>query len=293
MSAEGLVVVTGGAGHVGSHVVEALVADGRNRVVSLDNYSSGTPSNHVPGAEYIDGHTKDIAALVRDAPKTVFHLGEYARIAPSFEDVQQVFEQNAVGTFAVAQFCRDRGSKLVYAGSSTRFADGGAERHKNPYSFTKAVNVDLINNYIEWYGLDAAIAYFNNAYGPREKREGSYVTLVGACERAYLNGETMHITRPGTQRRNFTYVKDLARGIIRVGEAGHGDGYVLGHPDSYAVTDIVDAFGLPYEFTDEYAGRAKSGEMPTKAWDELGWRPTVGVLDYIADFVASNPRGSA
>ncbi|HEX7937828.1 MAG TPA: NAD-dependent epimerase/dehydratase family protein, partial [Gemmatimonadaceae bacterium] len=129
------ILVTGGAGHVGSHVIEQLVADERNRVISLDNYFNGSVNNHIPGAEYREGHTRDIERLVPETPEVVYHMGEYARIAPSFDDVRAVFDMNMVGTFAVAEFCRVRRvKKLVYAASSTKFAIEGDGRHQNPYS---------------------------------------------------------------------------------------------------------------------------------------------------------------
>ncbi|MEO7361760.1 MAG: NAD-dependent epimerase/dehydratase family protein, partial [Gemmatimonadaceae bacterium] len=120
------VLVTGGAGHVGSHLIEVLLEDPRNQVISLDNYFNGRRENHIPGAEYRDGHTKDIATLVPERPEIVFHLGEYARISTSKQDIAQVFDMNTVGTFAVAEFSRQREvGKLVYAGSSTKFAIEG------------------------------------------------------------------------------------------------------------------------------------------------------------------------
>src|SRR5262249_45495966 len=145
------IVVTVGAGQVRSHVIEILRDDPRNKIISLDNYFNGYEENHIAGAEYRRGHTRDIEEIIPEAPDIVYHLGEYARIAPSFEDVRQVYEMNMIGTFGVVEFCRVRGvQKLVYAASSTKFAIEGDGRHQNPYSFTKATNVDLINDYGRW-----------------------------------------------------------------------------------------------------------------------------------------------
>jgi UDP-glucose 4-epimerase len=284
------ILVTGGAGHVGSHLIELLVADERNRVISLDNYFNGSPSNHIPGAEYREGHTRDIDRLVPETPGIVYHLGEYARIAPSFDDVRQVYDMNVVGTFAVAEFCRLRKvKKLVYAASSTKFAIEGDGRHQNPYSFTKAVNVDLINDYGRWYKLPYAICYFYNGFGPRERGDGKYATVIAKFEQQYLRGEPLTVVRPGTQKRAFTYVKDLARGIVLVGRKGKGDGYSLGQTKSHSILEIAQAFGGPIKLVAGYAGRTEAKNFPAKARG-LGWKPTVDVLEYIRTFITDHSR---
>jgi UDP-glucose 4-epimerase len=285
------ILVTGGAGHVGSHIVEILVEDPKNRVISLDNYFNGRKENHIAGAEYRKGHTKDINRLIPENPDIVYHLGEYARVAPSFDDVEKVYDMNIAGTFAVVEFCRQhKVGKLVYAGSSTKFAIEGDGRHQNPYSFTKATNVDLINDYGRWYNLPYAICYFYNAFGPREKGTGKYATLIAKFEQAYLKNEPFTVVKPGTQRRNFTYVKDLARGIILTGQKGKGDGYGLYNNDGFSVIEIAEAFGGPINYIEGYPGRSETIESPTKARDELGWETTVDILDYIKEFVATHPR---
>jgi len=285
------ILVTGGAGHVGSHVIELLVAGTSHRVISLDNYFTGLESNHVAGAEYRRGHTKEIETLVPETPDIVYHLGEYARIATSFEDVRSVYDMNVLGTFAVAEFCRTRGvGKLVYAASSTKFAVEGEGRHQNPYSFTKATNVDLIIDYGRWYAAPYAICYFYNGFGPRERGEGKYATLIAKFQNQYLRGEPLTVVAPGTQKRAFTYVKDLAKGIILAGDKGSGDGYALGRTESYTILQIAQAFGVPATLVEGYPGRVESSNDPTKARQELGWEPTVNIMDYIADFVRAHPR---
>ncbi|HOX96241.1 MAG TPA: NAD-dependent epimerase/dehydratase family protein [Candidatus Woesebacteria bacterium] len=285
------ILVTGGAGHVGSHIIEILVKDPRNQVISLDNYFNGSTKNHIKGAEYRKGHTKDIEKLIPETPDVVYHLGEYARISPSFEDVEMVYDMNIVGTFAVVEFCRKRKvGKLVYAGSSTKFANAGEGRHQNPYSFTKATNVDLINDYGRWYNLPYVICYFYNAFGPREKGIGKYATLIAKFEQTYLKGEPFTVVKPGTQKRNFTYVKDLAQGMILAAEKGQGDGYALNNTKGYSIEEIAEAFGGPIKYIDGYPGRNGSGDAPTKAREELGWKTTVDILDYIKDFIDKHPR---
>jgi len=285
------ILVTGGAGHVGSHIIEELVQDPNNKVISLDNYFNGKKENHIAGAEYREGHTKDIDKLIPETPDIVFHLGEYARVAPSLEEPEKVYDMNTVGTFAVVEFCRQRKvGKLVYAASSTKFATNGEERNANPYSFTKAMNVDLINNYGRWYNLPYAICYFYNAFGPRENGTDKYATLIAKFEQIYLNGGDFTVIKPGTQKRNFTYVKDLAHGMILVAQKGSGDGYALNNQKAYSVEEIAQAFGGPIKYIDGYSGRTESGEAPTKAREELGWETTVDILDYIKNFIKTHPR---
>lgn len=285
-----IILVTGGAGHIGSHLIEQLVKDTENKVISLDNYFNGFTKNHINGAEYRNGHTKDIDSLIPETPDIVYHLGEYARISPSFDDIETVYDLNLLGTFAVIEFCKKRQvGKLVYAGSSTKFAIEGDGRHQSPYAFTKATNVDLINDYGRWFNLPYAICYFYNAFGPRENGEGKYATLIAKFEQQYLKCEPLTVVKPGTQKRNFTYVKDLTNGIILVGEKGIGDGYALNNTKAYSVLEIAKAFGEEIKYIDGNSGRIESGNPPSKA-HELGWTTTVDIMDYIADFKAKNPR---
>ena len=283
------VLVTGGAGHVGSHLVEVLLENPGNRVISLDNYFNGRKENHIPGAEYREGHTKDIATLIPERPDIVFHLGEYARISTSKADIAQVFDMNAVGTFAVAEFSRKREvGKLVYAGSSTKFAIEGDGRNQSPYAFTKATNVELIKNYNRWFGLPYAICYFYNAFGPREVGEGRYATLVAKFAELARKREPLPVVKPGTQLRAFTYVKDLARGIALVGEQGFGDGYSLANRNKFSVLDIANAFGGRVELVDGDGGRMDAENDASQA-EALGWTTTLNITDYIKELVASWP----
>jgi len=285
------ILVTGGAGHVGSHIIEELVKNPDNKVISLDNYFNGSTNNHIKGAEYRNGHTKDIETLIPETPDIVYHLGEYARVAPSFDDAEKVYEMNIIGTFAVVEFCRKRKvSKLVYAASSTKFAAQGDGRHQSPYAFTKATNVDLINNYGKWYDLPYAICYFYNAFGPREKGTGKYATLIAKFEQLYLEKKELTVISPGTQKRNFTYVLDLAKGMIMVGEKGNGDGYTLSNTKEYSVLEIAQSFGGPINLIDGDPGRIESGDAPDKARNELGWETSIDIIDYIKDFKEKNPR---
>ena len=221
-----LVLVTGGAGFVGSHLCERLLKDGY-RVISLDNYSTGSKENHIEGIEYREGSTHDIEKHIPETPTLVYHLGEYPRVEQSFEDIERVLESNVVGTKSVLEFCRKKNCKLIYAGSSTKFADGGIGRDQSPYAWTKASNTELVRNYGEWFSLHYAITYFYNVYGPRERGDSRSGTLIAIFKEKYENGEQLPVRRPGTQRRNFTHVADIVEGLMMVGDRGEGDEYGL------------------------------------------------------------------
>jgi UDP-glucose 4-epimerase len=270
MKKQQLAVVTGGAGFVGSHLCERLVKEGYT-VISLDNYFTGTPDNHVEGVAYRTGHTKNIAALIPESPDIVFHLGEYARTEKSFEDVELVWDLNKTGTFAVMEFCRRRECKIVYAGSSTKFADGGDGRDQSPYAWTKATNTELVKNYAEWFGLNYAIAYFYNVYGPREM-SGSFGTLIRIFTELHRNGQPLTVTAPGTQSRNYTHVYDIVDGLILVARQGHGDGYGIGADQQFSVLEVAGLFGDEVVMMPERKGNRLTAGADNAKMKALGWQ---------------------
>jgi UDP-glucose 4-epimerase len=283
MAEHKLIVVTGGAGFVGSHLCERLVKEG-HKVISLDNYFTGTRENHVDGVEYREGHTKDIAQHISETPDLVFHLGEYARVEQSFEDVKKVLEFNLAGTAAVLEFCREKGCKIVYAGSSTKYADAGIGRDQSPYAWTKASNTNLVQRYGDWYGLSYAITYFYNVYGPRERSDTQSGTVIAIFADRYKKGEPLLVRAPGTQTRNFTHVYDIVKGLVLVGERGEGDEYGLGHPDSYSVKEVAEMFGGVVEMLPERPGnRMTSSVDVNRAELELGWKPQYNLPAYISE----------
>ncbi len=285
------ILVTGGAGFIGSNLIEALVKDPNNRVISLDNYFTGKKENHIEGAAYIEGHTKDIAQLVTETPDIIFHLGEYARVEKSFEDVRTTWDLNVPGTFAVLEFCRANKSKLIYAGSSTKFGDGGLGRDQSPYAWTKATNTELVRNYGEWFSLDYAITYFYNVYGPRE-RDDAFGTLIAIFKKKYEQEQPLTVVLPGTQKRNFTHVDDIVTGLLLVGEKGHGDEYGLGAEEAYAVKEVAEMFGTPIEWLPERQGNRMDAKLNTdRSLLELGWRPQKKLSDYIEAIKQNRHRG--
>ncbi len=274
-----LVLVTGGAGFIGSNLVRRLV-EGGDTVISLDNYFTGSKENHVPGAEYREGHTKDIEALVPETPDLVFHLGEYSRVEKSLEEPEIVWDLNKDGTFGVLEFCRKRKVKLVYAGSSTKFGDGGLGRDQSPYAWTKATNTELVRNYGDWYGLTYAVTYFYNVYGPGE-RAGAYGTVIEIFRQKCLRGEILTVNAPGTQKRNFTHVDDIVDGLLLVGERGEGDDFGIGDEHAYSVLEVAEMFGGKVAMGPEVRGNRMGSDIDTARTKALGWEARRHLADYI------------
>jgi UDP-glucose 4-epimerase len=280
------ILVTGGAGFIGSHLIERLVKDESNKVISLDNYFTGSKKNHIAGARYIAGHTKDIERHIKDIPDIVYHLGEYSRVEKSFDDAALVWDLNIVGTFAVLEFCRKRKIKIVYAGSSTKFGDGGLGRNQSPYAWTKATNTELVRNYGSWFGLTYAITYFYNVYGPREISSGPYATLIGIFGELYLHGKPLKVVRPGTQKRNFTYVEDIVSGLILVGIKGEGDDYGIGSEVSHSVMDVAKMFESKIVMLPARKGNRMSSSIDTSKVRSLGWKPKHELEDFIKEILS-------
>lgn len=286
------ILVTGGAGFVGSHLCERLVREG-HAVISLDNYFTGSVTNHVPGVDYRRGHTKDIGRHVSETPDIIYHLGEYARVEQSVLEPDIVEDLNTLGTRGVVEFWKQKKCKLVYAGSSTKFGDGGAARYTSPYAKTKAENTELVAEVGEREELPYAITYFYNVYGPRE-RSGVYGTVIEHFKRMYTSGTPCAIVRPGTQERNFTHVEDIVDALVRVGDRGKGDEYGLGNERAYSILGVARMFGFGDNvvmFPPREGNRMVSGLDTTKT-RALGWSPARELSEYIRAFVASTAHGT-
>lgn len=277
-----LILVTGGAGFIGSHLCERLVADG-HRVIALDNYFAGSRDARVPGVDYREGHTKDIETLVPETPDLLYHLGEYSRVEKSLEEPDIVWDLNITGTHGVLEYWRKRKPmKLVYAGSSTKFADGGLGRDQSPYAWTKAANTELVKNYGDWFGLPYAITYFYNVYGPGE-RAGSYGTVIEIFRQKMQKDEPLTVTSPGTQRRIFTHVDDIVDGLVLVGEKGNGDEFGLGADQEFSILEVAELFGGEIQMQPERAGNRMTAKLDATKSHALGWEAKRQLPDYIRE----------
>tara|TARA_R100000353_G_C6510728_1_gene196580 strand:+ start:2438 stop:3289 length:852 start_codon:yes stop_codon:yes gene_type:complete len=281
------VLVTGGAGFVGSHLCERLVNEG-HIVTSIDNYFTGSEDNHVQGVLYRDLDTRDVCELPTNFD-IVYHLGEYSRVEQSFDDFEKVWEYNKIGTKCILDFVKKCDAKLVYAGSSTKFTNEHLGYIKSPYTWSKETNTEFVKLFCEWNSIDYAITYFYNVYGPREIESGPYATLIAMFINKVKNGEPLTIVQPGTQKRNFTHIDDIIDGLILVGKEGYGDEYGIGCDDSYTIIDVAAMFGIntKIEMLPERKGNRMSAKVITDRTRALGWSSRKNLKDYISARTAS------
>ncbi|MDE2071700.1 MAG: NAD-dependent epimerase/dehydratase family protein [Patescibacteria group bacterium] len=274
-----LAVVTGGAGFIGSHLCGRLVRD-RWRVISLDNYFAGSKDNHIEGVEYREGHTKHIAEHITETPDIIYHLGEYSRVEQSVLEPDLVHDLNVRGTHGVLDFWVEKKCKFVYAGSSTKFGDGGLAREATPYASTKAANTEAVVRCGEENNLPYVVTYFYNVYGPGE-RPGVYGTVIEAFKQMHLRGTPLTVTSPGTQKRNFTHVDDVVEGLILVGQKGRGDGYCLGNERSFTILEVAKLFGGDVVMLPPRPASRTESSIDTNKSTALGWRAMRSLEDYI------------
>ena len=276
-----MILVTGGAGFIGSHLCKRLVLEGYD-VISLDDYSTGSESNHHPGVDYRRGHTMDVASLIPERTDVIFHLGEYARVESSFRDGERIQRSNGMGTYFVHNFWEEAGCKFVYAGSSTFFTGGKAY---SPYSIAKGFNVEMTRAKAERAKLPASITYFYNVYGPGERPASESGTLIETFRRQYLAGKPLTVVSPGTQRRNFTHVDDIVDGLMLAMK--HDGEFQIGASESYSVMEVAEMFGGKIEMLPERKGNRMDSTIDTSAIRALGWEQKNFLKDYIAEIKES------
>tara|TARA_A100001515_G_scaffold137310_1_gene129795 strand:+ start:4663 stop:5517 length:855 start_codon:yes stop_codon:yes gene_type:complete len=277
------ILVTGGAGFVGRHLVQSLVDSG-HRVISMDKVGT-KDEDKIEKVEYIISHTKNISSLNIKCD-IVYHLGEYARISTSFEDVEEVWESNVQGTYEVVNFCRKNKVKLIYAASSSKFGNNGEDENLSPYAWTKAKNVELIKNYSSWFGVDYSIAYFYNVYGQGHANNGKYATVIGIFENQYRQGKPLTVVLPGTQRRYFTHVTDVVRGLVSMIDKGNGCEFSFGDENSlYSVEEVARMFSKNIVFLKSLQGDRSGSPLDiNNSCQILGWKPSINLKEYILEY---------
>ena len=279
-----IIVVTGGAGFVGSNLIELILKKTKYKILSVDNYSSGYKKNHINNkrVKYIKSNTKSISKTLDGVKKkihTVFHFGEFSRINQSFYKTEDCLDFNIKGTLEVVKYCSKNNVKLVYSASSSTFNN---KENLSPYAYSKFHNVNLIKNYHQWFNLKYEIVYFFNVYGPGQIGTGNMATVVGIFENQYRNNKPLTVVKPGTQRRNFTHIDDIVTGIYKAWKNNLNKEYMLGNEKSYSVIEVAKMFNHRVKFIKEQKGeRFKSVKIDNKNNKLLNFKAEINLKDYI------------
>ena len=295
------ILVTGGAGFVGTNLIKRLLDDG-HKVVSLDNYSTGKEENEIDhkNVTYFNVDLRDAVDFdfFMEKPDLIYHLAALPRIQPSFEFPAITFEANVLGTLNLLEWVRNKENDIpiVYAGSSS--FHGGV--YKNPYTFTKWQGEEVIQMYNKLFDLPMAICRFYNVYGPHQLTEGEYCTVIGIFETQYKNGDELTITCNGEQRRDFTHVYDIVDGLVKCGDAlvldtnkykVNGQIFELGRGENYSINVVAQSFDVGYTYIPERPGEVKETLFTdTTSKELLDWNPTIDLLDYIESVRVTNEK---
>ena len=271
------ILVTGGAGYVGSNLIKHLKKHTNATITSLDNYFTGQEDNHIKGVNYISSSTWKIDKL--DKQDVVYHFGEYSRVVPSFKDVEYLMTTNLWGTSRVIEQCKKWKAKLIYSASSSKF---GGNESLSPYSWVKAKMVELIKNYYNWYGLNYEICYFYNVYGKNHISEGDYATVIGIFEKQYKENKPLTVVGDGKQSRQFTHIDDIVNALNLIRKRNDNKEWYLSSDRSYKIIDVAKMFTDKIEMIPTRKGErfnAVSIENNTKK--VLNWKINNNLEDYI------------
>ena len=272
------ILVIGGAGFIGSHLCEAYATE--HDVTSIDNYLSGKKSNHVDNVKYMNLNAEDVITI-DEKFDIIFHLGEYSRVEQSLSKIDFVLENNTSPILNILKFAKTSNAKLIYSGSSTKFADKGLNRFKSPYSFSKWQNSELVKFYCELNKMPYAITYFYNVYGGRENAQGEFATVIAKFLHKKKKNEILQVTKPGTQYRNFTHIDDTINALMLIAEKGYGDEYGIANPKRYSIKEVAEMISNQIEYVSENVANRMSSELMTEKILKLGWKPHRELKDYI------------
>ena len=290
-----LIVITGGAGFVGSNLIDFLIRKTKYKILSLDNYSSGNKRNHIINSrvKYLKGNTSDIGKLLnthKKKIKSLFHFGEFARIYQSFKKFDECYQSNSIGSKAVFKFCLDNKIKLIYSATSASLGNKGSDKNLSPYAFTKSKNLELLENLKKWFNFKFEVIFFYNVYGPRQIKVGDMATVIGIFENQYLNKKPLSVVRPGTQSRRFTHIQDTIKICYEAFKTNKCKYYSISNKNSYSIIEVAKMFGSKIIYL-----KARSGERYASALTKISHNNKIiqkyGKLqlkDYITSFINSH-----
>jgi UDP-glucose 4-epimerase len=291
-----IIVVTGGAGFVGTNLIELLLEKTKLSIISIDNYSSGYKKNHIKNKriKYVSSHTKNISKKlfgVRKRIQCIFHFGEFARIYQSFLKLEECIESNSIGTHAVFNFCLENNIKLVYSATSATLGNKGNDQNLSPYAFLKAKNLELLENLKKWFSLKYEIIYFYNVYGPKQIKTGDMATVIGIFEDCYKKNRPLTVVRPGTQSRRFTHIYDTVKICYLAWKKNKCRHYSISHKQSWSIIQVATLFKRKIKMLkarkgERYASALTSMNLTNKVYKKFG---SIKLKDYIDDFMRKSP----
>ncbi len=289
------IVITGGAGFVGSNLIELLLEKTKFKIISIDNYSSGYKKNHIKNkrVKYLKGDTKHISQLLKSYKNkinSVFHFGEFARIYQSFKQFNKCYDSNSLGSKAVFKFCLDNNIKLIYSATSASLGNSGNDKNLSPYAFTKSKNLELLENLKKWFKLRYEVIYFYNVYGPRQIKSGDMATVIGIFENFYKKKISLPVVKPGTQTRRFTHIKDTILICYEAWKKNKCLHYSISNKKSYSIIQVAKLFKrnikfLPKRAGERYASALTSLSFSNKVHKRFG---KIQLKDYINSFIKSS-----
>ena len=286
-----IIVITGGAGFVGSNLIKYFIRKTNLNIISIDDYSTGYKRNHVKSkrVKYIKGNTLNIKKLLKQNKKinAIFHFGEFSRIYQSFKNFDKCYESNSIGTKEVFKFCLDNKIKLIYSATSASLGKRGKDENLSPYAFTKSKNLELLENLKKWFKLEYEVIYFYNIYGEGQISTGSMATVIGIFEQQFTNKKPLTVVRPGTQTRRFTHISDTIKICFNAWKANKCAHYSISHKKSYSIKDVANMFKtkikyLPQRSGERYASALTNMSNNNKVIKKYG---KINLKDYISSFI--------
>ena len=286
------IIVTGGAGFVGSNLIEYLLLKTNKKILSIDNYSSGLKKNHIKNSKvkYINANTKNINVVLKRYEKQIhslFHFGEFSRIFQSFKKFDDCFKSNSIGTQAVFKFCLDNKIKLIYSATSASLGNNGNDKNLSPYAFTKSKNLELLENLRNWFNFKFEVVYFYNVYGPRQIKIGAMATVIGIFEDQYSKNKPLTVVRPGTQKRRFTHIKDTINVCYEAWLKNKCTYYSISNQKSYSIIKVAKMFNSKVKLLkvrpgERYASSLSNISSNNKIIRKYG---KIHLKDYITSFI--------
>ena len=287
-----IIVITGGAGFVGSNLINLLIKKTNKKIISLDNYSAGSKKNHVLNkrVKYITGNTLEINKKflkIKNQIHSIFHFGEFSRIYQSFKNFDECYESNSIGTNAVFKFCLKNKIKLIYSATSATLGNKGNDKNLSPYAFTKSKNLEQLDNLKKWFNFKYDVIYFYNVYGPGHIQKGSMATVIGIFEDQFKNKKPLTVVRPGSQTRRFTHIYDTINVCYEAWKSNRFAHYSISHKKSYSILDVAKMFKTRMIYLNKrpgerYASALTKISLNNKVFRRYG---KINLKDYISSFI--------